>query len=615
MLNIFERIMGHLVPRVGGREMAYDIRQVPISADRKQSKQDYIRYEQFKLIYRNAPLAILSNIFIASVVFAYHWGINEQSLLINWYGAIIGFSILRALLLLRHYQHKLSYSQITRGGWYLFVSTGISGCLWGYGGYIVYSGADVYLNSLMLLALCGMVSGAVSPLSAYSYIYYTYAIPALTPVLLILIMSSETSSRYLGLTVFGFLLMHLAFSNNARRSIYEFIALRFDHNQLAEELDVKAKEEVKLREEAEEANAVKSRFFAASSHDLRQPLHALGLFVDALQSTQDKKESHDIIKRISGSVENLGVLLTSILDISKLDAGSVDVNIQAINLKSIMDKIEPEFALQAEAKGIQFESNIQDVSIKTDPVLLNRILRNLMENAVKYTSTGFVKIATELASDEQLLIHIIDSGEGFPVSEYEHIFEEYYQLHNPLRTRTKGLGLGLAIVQRLCTLLGHKLSFDSIQNKGSRFSLSLPICSKVEVARNVDEVESWTLEGEVVVVIDDDVAIQDGMQITLSSWGCDVIAAGSIDDALAMLVNSGKSPDVIISDYGLLNNETGINAIEKIKQQYGEGIPAILITGDTTKMVLNLAKQRGYILLHKPVRPVQLRLVLNQLMR
>ena len=362
------------------------------------------------------------------------------------------------------------------------------------------------------------------------------------------------------------------------------------------------------------ANNAKSRFLAASSHDLRQPLHAIELFVAAFPSARSDGERDDILGKINDSVTDMSTLLTSLLDVSKLDVGAMDINVRAFQLKAVTDKLEAEFALQAKLKGLSFETKIEDVAVKTDRMLLDRVLRNLLDNAVKYTGDGRIEVRTEQVSNNELVITISDTGRGIDASQHEHIFEEYSQLRSSQRDRREGLGLGLAIVRRLCALLGYKLELESVLGQGTSFSLSLPLATEEEVVASTEtnRINDWALQGKTAVVIDDEHSVLEAMQALLQGWGCNVITAATVDEVLEALDGISHHPDVIVSDYRLANKQTGIDAIAKIQAKYAEKIPAILITGDTDAEVLERAAQSECVLLNKPVRPAQLRLVLNQ---
>jgi signal transduction histidine kinase/integral membrane sensor domain MASE1 len=336
-----------------------------------------------------------------------------------------------------------------------------------------------------------------------------------------------------------------------------------------------------------EANQAKSRFIAAASHDLRQPLHALGLFVDRLHGRVNAAERRGIVEQIDAAIAAMDELFNELLDISKLDAGVLTPTISDFPIAHLLKRTEITFAATAHKKGLSLRIVSNSAWVRSDPILLERILMNLVSNAVGCTAGGGIVVGCR-RRDGQLRIEVWDSGPGIPKDQYQNIFAEFHQLGGPQHERG-GLGLGLAIVDRLCRLLDHLVELTSVVGSGSRFSVS----------------------GKLVVVIDDDALVLDGTGRLLRGWGCDVVTAGSAHVALAGLAERDRTPDLIISDYRLSDGQNGIEAIEKLREAFDLSIPAFLISGDTAPKRLQEARASGYHLLHKPVRPRALRAMLG----
>jgi PAS domain S-box-containing protein len=367
------------------------------------------------------------------------------------------------------------------------------------------------------------------------------------------------------------------------------------------------------KQDAEGANLAKSKFFAAASHDLRQPLHTMSLYLPLLSKRITDPECRDLVDAIEASCDSMGELLSALLDISKLDAGVVTPRIGPIATLPLFRKLEREFTLQAEAKGIELRVVPIARTISTDPGLLERILRNLLSNAIRHTSRGRVLIGARRRGSG-LRIEIWDSGVGIEAGELAMIFQEFYQIGNPERDRNQGLGLGLAIVERLARLLGHRIDVASRPGCGSVFSVEVPTISARARARGADaDSESCRhdLTGKLVVVIDDDARVLEGTTRTLQDWGCRVIGAGTIGSALAKIGDEQQPPDLILADFRLRDEETGLMAIELINRVVGGDTPAVIITGDTDPQRLREASESGYALLHKPVRVETLRAIVE----
>jgi signal transduction histidine kinase len=364
-----------------------------------------------------------------------------------------------------------------------------------------------------------------------------------------------------------------------------------------------------------EANLAKSRFLAAATHDLRQPLHALGLFVAELRARLDATDRKRIIERIESALGAMNELFGALLDISKLDAGVVAPDPSDFPLERLFKRIETTFAAAASEKGLRLRMVSTRAWVRSDFILLERILLNLVGNAVRYTRKGGVVIGCRRRG-RQLRIEVCDSGIGIPEREQRNVFGEFYRLADPEGDRAGGIGLGLAVVDRLCRLLDHPVALRSRPGKGSCFSVSVPIVAvHSEAPRRPPLLEGiGDTSGKLIVVIDDDALVLEGMSRLLRTWGCQVVPATSDKSALAKLAGYDRLPDLIISDYRLPDGVSGFHVIAQLRSALHAAIPAFLITGDTAPERLREADASGFHLLHKPVSPMALRAMLNQLL-
>jgi signal transduction histidine kinase/CheY-like chemotaxis protein len=378
-------------------------------------------------------------------------------------------------------------------------------------------------------------------------------------------------------------------------------------NRMSEELG-------HLYQQLEAANLAKSRFLAAASHDLRQPLHALNLFVTQLRNEKDQAEKIRLIEQINVATGAMNDLFNALLDISKLDAGVLAPTISEFPIDQLLKRIGMTFAATAREKALRLRIISNDAWIRTDFILLERILLNLVSNALRYTVKGGVVVGCRRRPN-LLRIEVWDTGVGVPENQREKIFREFYRLGTAEQDRGHGLGLGLAIVDRLCGLLGHPLELTSVVGRGSRFSVSLPLATPRPVVQPAPAAAIDLAMGKFVVVVDDDALVLDAMGGILKSWGCSVVTAKSDTDALVALAGNGRQLDLIISDYRLGDGRTGFDAIERLRSSFGAHIPAFLISGDTAPERLREARASGYYLLHKPVLPMTLRSVISQLLK
>jgi signal transduction histidine kinase/CheY-like chemotaxis protein len=365
------------------------------------------------------------------------------------------------------------------------------------------------------------------------------------------------------------------------------------------------------------ANLAKSRFLAVASHDLRQPLHALGLFVAQLHSNVDSAERSRIIGRIDAAVTAMNELFNALLDISKLDADVLKPNLTRFPIEHLFTRLETTFADAAREKALALRVVPSEAWVYSDVILLERIMLNLASNAVRYTAQGGVVVGARRRGN-MLRLEVWDSGPGIPEDQRGNIFVEFYQLASAHGGHHSGLGLGLAIVERLCSLLGHRIEMTSVVGKGSRFAILVPLTTAraelVEPPAPIQEIDD-PCKGKLVVVIDDDPMVLDGMRGLLTSWGCHAVTADCDHAALAGLAEHAREPDLIISDYRLQAGQTGIEAIERLRRAYGAAIPAFLVSGDTAPERLREAIASGYHFLHKPMQPMALRAMLIRIFK
>ena len=379
-------------------------------------------------------------------------------------------------------------------------------------------------------------------------------------------------------------------------------------------LAIEAARQAEARRDADSANLAKSRFLAAASHDLRQPLHALGLFASALNQRTQDAESRELTGRINQSIGALESLFNEVLDVSRLDAGAVTANLQAVSLQPLFERIANDMSSGAEEKGLALRFVPTRRVVRSDPVLLERILRNLVANAIRYTDSGGILVGARPRSG-RVVLEVRDSGIGIPEEQHARVFEEFYQVGNAGRDQRQGLGLGLSIVRRLCDLLGHELAFASSPGRGTTFRLGFeeaelpPPGETVAAPATVEQ----SIAGARVVVIDDDRDVRDGMGAVLRSWGCEVAAVATAEEA-RRAVDPGAPPSLLIVDYHLGPGATGVDAARLLGREWGGGIPILVISGESSGDELARIRESGFPMLQKPVSPAKLRSLLLHLL-
>ena len=448
-----------------------------------------------------------------------------------------------------------------------------------------------------------MASGAVAAVLGYMPVFLAYIVPLILPVVYswVTVLSASSGAWHQGSSVVMLLLL----------AIYCVLLLvlardTYRNHQASFESRRRLRDAL---ERAESANRAKTRFLASASHDLRQPLHTLALFGAALGMMDLPERARHVAGQMNLALQALSEQLDALLDISKLDAGVVPVNRQVLALDGMVQMLVQEMTPGARRQGLSLSGECPpDTLVLTDRSLLERILRNLMDNAIKYTRQGSVCVQVRTES-ERVVVTVVDTGIGIPPQERQRVFEEFYQLGNPERDRTQGLGLGLSIVQRLVDLLDLELHLESDLGKGSRVSLRLPVTVQRVVAPSSSAPVRVDVSGLRLLVIDDEDQVRQGMKVLLEGQGCVVHAVGDRAGALAAVRQ--ERPDLVLADFRLREKDDGIAVILALRQRW-PGLPALLVSGDTAPERLREASAAGLQLLHKPVAPSLLAQTIRQ---
>jgi signal transduction histidine kinase/CheY-like chemotaxis protein len=379
-----------------------------------------------------------------------------------------------------------------------------------------------------------------------------------------------------------------------------------------EELTRLNTELARAKAEAEQANISKTRFLAAASHDILQPLNAARLYVTSLVERQGCGEDAQLVGNIDASLDAVEEILSALLDISRLDAGALKPEIVGFRIDELMRQLEVEFAPMAQEKGLQLDFAPCSLAVKSDRRLLRRLLQNLVSNAIKYTPKGRVLVGCRHRRG-RLRIEVHDTGLGIPRSKRQVIFKEFHRLDQGAKV-ARGLGLGLSIVERIGRVLDHKIEVVSIIDRGSRFSVDVPLTTSIPaktLQREQSDVDRGQLAGIAVLCIDNELAILDGMETLLGGWGCHVLKASDLKSAIAALAAGNITPDALLVDYHL-GAGNGIDAIAALRPRFGTEPAAILITADRSPDVREAARAHGIQVLNKPIRPAALRALLAQ---
>lgn len=582
--------------------------------DRDNPREMQVRAELVSTIYGHIPRSSLG-VLVGALTVA--WGLSGEvhhAVLLLWLAAIGAIMMWRLALYRRFPKGGPSADTVIRWEQLWTVSTGVHGSVWGSTAIVMYVPHSPEHQALLLVALFAISTAAVPLVVRHLPSLYTFVLCVLVPIMIRLAFDADEPK--IALVMISALVMYgiFIFGTELNQTITESVRRRYENIDLIDQLtDQTAKAET-ARREADDANRMKTRFLAAASHDLRQPMHALGLFSDSLRRRIRDPEERALADRICQSAESIEQTFDALMDISRLDAGIVQARTEPCALQTVLEHVARDCAAEAQSKGITLKVRATSLGVRSDAVLLERIVRNLAANAVRYTERGGVLIACRLRG-ESVSIEVWDTGIGIAPDKQERIFDEFYQAAE--RDRREGLGLGLAIVKRLTRLLNATLTLRSEPRRGSVFKLTLPRSTPpVAEARPDPSASTRTLRAvadAVVLVIDDDPRVLDAMAQTITGWGMHAVSARSIEQALALLPECGRYPDAIVSDFRLSERETGIDAVTRIRRELGLDVPALIVTGDTAPKSLRLIRDSGLRCLSKPVTAERLLQVLGKL--
>lgn len=566
--------------------------------------------EQIAAIFRNVALGVVAAASAAVILGPVFVRLNvlPSRLAAAWSLWIVCCATAH-LLLWRAYRRTPPIGQM-RARWpNLFTIIAFAeGIAWGALPVMLAPAGEYGLEMLGVVVTLAVAAGAVPAFGAYLPAFLALFLPATIPYAIYNILAGGSLHDAAAALMVIFILGMGGLGLQFNRNFSALIGLRLEKEQLVESL-------LRQKELAEHANFAKSKFLAIASHDLRQPVHALGLFVGALRGVPVPQEAARLIGEIDASVLALDELFSALLDVSQLDAGIVQARKQIFPIQPLLTRIVRDYVEEAEAKSLKLVLWPSSAYVETDPLLLERILRNLIANALRYTDRGRVVVGCRRGPSLQ--VQVWDTGPGIPVAERERIFQEFFQIENEGRDRSKGLGLGLAIVRRLSDLLTCPLTLRSEVGKGSCFSLAVRCVAPVhpQGSEPFATVAAGALKRGFIVVIDDETPAQQAVYGLLKSWGHEVIIAASGDALMDRLADCPARPDLIIADYHLKGEETGISVINRLHAEYNLSIPAIVMTGDTTPDRVAQAKESGFLVLHKPVPSSRLRTAIGNLMK
>jgi signal transduction histidine kinase len=572
-------------------------------------------HEEAMLIQQQMP-ATLAGLMLGLLLMLWIFaGRADPRLLGGW----LAVALLVWLARLAHYLlHGRDDPERWLAGWRVGVYATAAG--WGTSAWLFLEPSTAFPTLALTMLIFAYCISAVPVLVTQPRTFALFLALSLVPVILRIATADDPDAPGFALIMTAIFALSALVGRNFHRAYDRVLELQRETERLAAQLREQTAEADAARQVAEAATRAKTQFFAAASHDLRQPLHALGLFAEALRNRGNADvEAVQLVNSINSSVDALDGLFGELLDITRIDAGGVEPYAQHFALGELFRKLKLHFEPTAFEKGLALRFRGAQQHAYADPLLVERIVRNLLANAIRYTEDGGVLIGARRRG-ERLLLQVWDSGVGIAPAERERIFDEFYQVKGgtprPLQPhQRKGLGLGLAIVKRLADLLDAPLQLQSQPGRGSVFTLELPlgraVRSEPDPARRLPS--GVTLGGRRIVVVEDEPAVKSGLEVLLKSWGAEPIGFDGVAACLAWAAQAGEAerPDLLIVDYRLEGAHTGIDAITALRSRFGAALPAIVVTGSLMSSHEREAQQHDFHLLIKPVVPNKLRAMIG----
>jgi signal transduction histidine kinase len=570
--------------------------------------------DQVRALHQQTSVALASNVVVLVLIASMFQGLADRTTLAAWVAAMLVQLAFRVALFFRYPGEGAPLARLVawRRGWNAVALASAAG--WGSAVWLFYGLGSAFHFIALVLIVYSYLLGGVQFLVSQPRVYVAFISLGMLPTILRVGLDAGRPYHLQLAGIMGLLFgLTLALSMVYRRAFESAIRLKVRTEQLAGQLRIEKAQADVARREAEIANRAKTQFLAAASHDLRQPLHALGLFAEALRGRSQDDEVVHLVNSINSSVDALEGLFSELLDISRIDSGAVEVRAQHFDVGELFGRLRLHFEPTAFEKGLRLRFRGGAQHAHADPLLVERILRNLLANAIRYTDDGGVLVGCRRRG-ARLLLQVWDSGTGIPAAEQERIFEEFYQVPGEARIpphERKGLGLGLSIVKRLAALMQAPLGLCSAPGRGSVFTLEVPAGRATRPAAQAPSRSAsagLALGGRLLVVVDDEPAVRLGLEVLLESWGARVQVLEGAGACEAWLAGAGiEPPALLIVDHRLESGRSGIEALHALRQRFGADVPAIVVTGSTSPEHEADAQAHDFHLLIKPVLPNKLK--------
>lgn len=552
-----------------------------IAAETREQRQEKILAGVIASVYRQVPQSVLGSIVGGVALVAVFWQTHDQTWLLLWSIALLLESLARVRMAYAFRRATDTVTQVHAWASRWVATSGVAGLLWGTAGALFFASNEPLQQLVLVAVVLGVAFGSLTLYASHRPALWAFLPAALLP--LIGRMVAEQNPAYytaaiVMLAVFGFTTF---FGRNFGEAMFESVKNNYENEVLVEQLIAEKRISDDARRAAENATRSKTQFFAAASHDLRQPLQAVGIYVSLLKK-RAQGPLEPLVKNLSTAVESLSKLVEELLEISRLDSGSIQPRTQQVLVDEMFGLLEQEFMPQAAAKGLALRVRRAGYAIESDQLLLMRVLRNLLANAIRYTQRGGVLLAARPRGG-LISLEVYDTGPGIRQQELDRIFEEFYRGESSKDQAGSGFGLGLSIVKRICSVLGHPLIVTTRPGSGTVFRVEVPLSAvprrPVRGPAETTEAEIRTLSGHTLVVLEDNEEILNSLTKLLRSWGADILSATHFNSSLMKRLAQRKRIDLIVADQNLGNSAiSGVEAAFRIREIVGFPVPVIMLT-------------------------------------
>ncbi len=567
--------------------MAGPLTRFGIDSEQRAQRHERILGGVIASVYRQVPQSVLGSFVGGAALLAVFWNTLDRTVLLAWFIAMLVESLFRLRMTRAFRLAKITAesAQLWSTRWVVLAAA--AGLLWGSAGVLFFVPQDPLKQLVLVSVILGVAFGSLTLYATHRPALFAFLPMALLPLIGRMVAQQDAAyvtAAIVMLAVFGFTMF---FGRNFGATMFEAVKNNYENEVLVGQLLNEKRVADEARRAAEEATRSKTKFFAAASHDLRQPLQAIGIYCSLLKK-RAQGPLEPLAKNLSSAVDSLSKLVEELLEISRLDAGGIQPRLQQVLLDEMLTQIAQEFTPIAHGKGLQLRLRKPRLAIESDPVLLGRVLRNLLGNAIRYTNTGAVLLCARPRGG-LISIEVWDTGPGIKQSELSRVFDEFYRGESSKGESVGGFGLGLSIVRRICNVLGHPLIVTTRPGSGTVFRVETPLSALPHRGPRPDtelgESSIRSLTGYTLVLIEDNEEIRNSLSHLLHSWGAEVIADAGFTAALAIEV-AARRIDLIVADQNLREAITGVEVVLKVREAVGAPIPAVMLTAVSSGEVI-----------------------------